>query len=79
MHSVELKERVLKNFKEERSAERAHRNLKSIPGNTKCYVRLRDGISDTFTSYIGPKKGSILSPLLFNTMLDEAVINADDI
>ena len=47
--------------------------IKSLYENTVNYVRVRNEASKTFTSKIGLRQGCILSPLLFNLVLDDVV------
>lgn len=47
--------------------------IKSLYENTVNYVRVRNEASRTFISKIGLRQGCILSPLLFNIVLDDVV------
>lgn len=48
-------------------------NIKSLYLQTESYVRLRNEKSETFRYSTGLKQGCILSPILFNAVLDEVL------
>jgi uncharacterized protein YukE len=48
-------------------------NIQSLYEKTESYIRLRNEKSKPFANKIGLRQGCILSPLLFNLMLDEAI------
>ena len=50
-------------------------NIKSLYRHTECYVRVRNERSEMFTYNSGLKQGCILSPILFNIVLDTIIKN----
>lgn len=48
-------------------------NIKSLYKDTSSYVRVKNERSKSFISRTGLKQGCILSPLLFNVVLDKAL------